>query len=147
MLDINMASRDSPLSTCIFIWRIAKKILKLTRVKMTNLKVFLSLKKTLHAATLSMWTVPLIISPNEVFGDGMYGFSIAAASTAARRPWRREHYNSKNIQSISFKLYMWLDTPMRYLAIAIWYSLGTRTTAFAAKRHLYPPNSQNAISP
>ena len=33
-----------------------------------------------------------------------YGFSIAAAS--ARRPWRREHSNSKNIQPISFKFYM-----------------------------------------
>ena len=38
-----------------------------------------------------------------------YGFSIAAAS--ACRPWRREHSNSKNIQWISFKVYMRVDTP------------------------------------
>ena len=74
-----------------------------------------------------------------------YGFSIAAAP--ARRPWRREHSNSKNIQPISFKLYIWVDTPMKYFAIEIWYSPITRTTAFAVKRHSYPPNLQNAISP
>ena len=40
--------------------------------------------------------------------------------------------NSKNIQPIAFKFYLWVDAPLRY---------------FAAKRHLYPPNLQNAISP
>ena len=72
-----------------------------------------------------------------------YSFSIAAAG----RPWRREHSNSKNIQPISFKFYIWVDTPLRYFAIEIWYPPRTRTTAFAAKRHSYPPNLQNAISP
>ena len=38
-----------------------------------------------------------------------YGISIAAAS--ARRPWRHEHSNSINIQPISFKFYMRVDTP------------------------------------
>ena len=78
-----------------------------------------------------------------------YGFSIAAAAAAAaaaRRPWRREHCNSY-IQPISFKFYMRADTPLRYFAIEIWYPPRTRTTAFAAKRHSYPPNLQNAISP
>ena len=37
--------------------------------------------------------------------------SAAAASAAARRPWRREHSNSKNIQPISFKFDMRVDTP------------------------------------
>ena len=74
-----------------------------------------------------------------------YGFSIAAAS--ARRLWRREHSNSTNIQPISFKFYMRVDTPLRYFAIEIWYPPMTRTTAFAAKRHSYPPNLKNAISP
>ena len=79
-----------------------------------------------------------------------YGFSIAAAAAAAasasaRRPWRREHSNSINIQPIS--CYMRVDTPLRYFAIEIWYPPMTRTTAFAAKRHSCPPNLQNAISP
>ena len=79
-----------------------------------------------------------------------YGFSIAstsAASVSARRPRRREHSNSKNIQHISFKFYMRVNTPLRYFAIEIWYPPMTRTTAFTAKRHSYPPNLQNAISP
>ena len=76
-----------------------------------------------------------------------YGFSITAAASTTRRPWRCEHSNSKNIQSISFKFYLWVDTPLRYFAIEIWYSPRTRTTAFAAKRHSYPPNLQNAVSP
>ena len=67
-----------------------------------------------------------------------YGFSIAASAAAARRPWRREHSNSKNIQPISFKFYIWVDTPLRYFAIEIWCPPRTRTTAFAAKRHSYP---------
>ena len=48
-----------------------------------------------------------------------YGFSIATASaaSAARRPWRREHSNSKNIQPISSKFYMWVDTRRRYFAV------------------------------
>ena len=53
-----------------------------------------------------------------------YGFSIAAASAAsaasATSPWT--------------SLLLKFDTPM------------TRTTAFAAKRHSYPPNLQTAIS-
>ena len=43
---------------------------------------------------------------------------------------------------ISFKFYMRVDTPLRFAAIEIWYSPSTRTTAFAAKRHLYPQNLQ-----
>ena len=86
---------------------------------------------------------PIIISPSVRW---YYGFSTAAASAAARRPWRRQHSNS-NIQPISFKFCMWVDTPMRYFAIEILYPPRTRTTAFAAKWHSYPPNLQNAISP
>ena len=37
--------------------------------------------------------------------------------------------------------------PLRYIAMEIWHPPMTRTTAFAAKRHSYPPNLQNAISP
>ena len=64
-----------------------------------------------------------------------------------RPPRRREHSNSKSIQPISFKFYMRVDTPLRFFVIEIWYPPRTRTTAFAAKRHLYPPNLQTAISP
>ena len=74
-----------------------------------------------------------------------YGLSIAAAS--ARRPlttWTLEH--STNIQPSSFKLYEG-RYPLRYFAIEMWYPPMTRTTAFAAKRHSYPPNLKNAISP
>ena len=38
---------------------------------------------------------------------------------------------------------MWVDTPLSYVAS----DSMTRTTAFAAERHLYPPNFQNVISP
>ena len=54
--------------------------------------------------------------------------------------------NSTTIQPISFKFYMMVDTPLKYFAIEIGYPLMTRTTVFAAKRHLYPPNLQNAIT-
>ena len=47
-----------------------------------------------------------------------YGFSIAAASASARRPWRRERY-----------------PPI------------TRYNCVHSQRHSYPPNLQNAISP
>ena len=83
----------------------------------------------------------LIISPNEVFGD------IMVLALPPRPPRRREHSNSKSIQRISFKFYMRVDTPLRFVAIEIWYPPMTRTTGFAAKRHSYPPNLQNAISP
>ena len=73
------------------------------------------------------------------------GFSIA--TTSARRPWRDSHSNLKNIQRISFKFYMRVDTPLRYVAIEIWYPLRTSTTAFAAKWQSYPPNLRYAISP
>ena len=82
-----------------------------------------------------------------------YGFSIASVSAvsttsaSSRRPRRREHSNSKNIQPIFFKFYMRVDTPQRYFAIEIWYPPVTRTAAFTAKWHSYPPNLQNAISP
>ena len=84
----------------------------------------------------------LYLSPNEVFGDIM-----VLASPPPRPPRRREHSNSKSIQPNSFKFYIRVDTPLRFFAIEIWYPPRTRTTAFAAKWHLYPPNLQNAISP
>ena len=43
----------------------------------------------------------------------------------------------KNISWISFKFYMRVDTPLRYIVIEIWYPVMT----------LYPPNLQNEISP
>ena len=49
--------------------------------------------------------------------------------------------NSKNIKPIYFKLYMWVDIPLSYFAIEIWYSSSNRTTAFAAKRHYVSPKS------
>ena len=84
----------------------------------------------------------IIISPNEVFGDIM----VLASPPRPPRHRRHEHSNPKNIQHISFKFYMRVDTPMRYFAIEIWYPPMTRTTAFTAKWHLYPPNLQNSIS-
>ena len=84
-----------------------------------------------------------IISPNEVFGDIM----VLASPPPPRPPRWCEHSNSKSIKRISFKFNMRVDTPMRFVAIEIWYPPRTRTTAFAAKRHSYPPNLQNAISP
>ena len=92
----------------------------------------------------------VIISPNEVFGDIMVLASPPPPPPPPPRPRpprRREHSNSKSIQPISFKFYMRVDTPLRFFAIEIWYPPRTRTTAFAAKWHLYPPNLQNAISP
>ena len=71
----------------------------------------------------------LIISPNEVFGDIMV--------LASRLPVDID--NVKNIEPISFKLYMWVDTQLRYFAIEIWYCPITRTTAFAAKQHSVSP--------
>ena len=97
--------------------------------------------------TVTMVTVSIYIYITERSVRWYYGFSIATAAASARRPWRREHSNSINIQPISFKFYMRVDTPLRYFAIEIWYPPMTRTTAFAAKRHSYPPNLQNAISP
>ena len=85
----------------------------------------------------------IIISPNEVFGDIM-----VLASPPRPRPPRPpvdpddvNTPNSTNIQPISFKFYMRVDSPLRYFAIEMWYPPMTRTTAFAAKRHSYPPNS------
>ena len=44
---------------------------------------------------------------------------------------------------------MWYEGryPLRYVSIETEYHPRTRTTAFATKRHSYPPNPQNAISP
>ena len=39
--------------------------------------------------------------------------------------------NSKNIQPISFKFCMWVETPLRYFVIEFSYSPYIRTTAFA----------------
>ena len=83
-----------------------------------------------YASFAQSWTV--IISPNEVFGDIM-----VLASPPPRPPVDPDDVNalnSKNIQRISFKFYMRVDTPLRYVAIEIWYPPRTRTTAFAAKR-------------
>ena len=58
-----------------------------------------------------------IISPNEVFGDIM-----VLASPPRPPPVDPDDVNtlnSKNIQPISFKFYMWVDTPLRYFAIEI----------------------------
>ena len=75
-----------------------------------------------------------------------YGFSITA--TAASRPRRRWTLLTRKVFNVSsFKFYMRVNTPLRFVAIEIWYPSMTRTTAFAAKRHSYPPNFQNAISP
>ena len=57
---------------------------------------------------------PIIISPNEVFGDIMV---LASPPSRPRPPRRREHSNSKNIRSISFKLYLHVDTLLSYFAI------------------------------
>ena len=78
----------------------------------------------------------LIISLNEVFGDIM----VLASPTRPPVVPDDVNANSKNIPRISFKLYMRVDTPLWYVAIEIWYPPRTRTTAFAAKQHLYPPN-------
>ena len=41
---------------------------------------------------------------------------------------------------------MRVDTTLRYFAIEIGYPPMTKTTAFAAKQHSYPPNLKTAIS-
>ena len=78
----------------------------------------------------------VINSPNEVFGDIMV---LASPLRPPVDPDDVNTLNSKNIPPISFKFYMWVDTPLRYFAIEIWYSPSARTT-FATKQHLYPPN-------
>ena len=91
--------------------------------------------------------IEVFISPNEVFSDIMVLASPPPRPPPPVDPDDVNTLNSINIQPISFKFYMWVDTPLRYFAIEIWYSPGTRTTAFTAKWHEYPPNLQNAISP
>ena len=59
----------------------------------------------------------LIISPNKVFGDIM-----VLASPPPRPPVDPDDVNtlnSQNIQWISFKVYIRVDTPLRYVAIEI----------------------------
>ena len=60
----------------------------------------------------------IIISPNEVFGDIMV-IASPPPRPPPRSPRRREHSNSKSIQPISFKLYIRVDTPLRFFAIEI----------------------------
>ena len=55
------------------------------------------------------------ISPNEVFGDIM----VLASPRPPVDPDDVNTPNSKNIQPISFKFDMWVDTPLRYIAIEI----------------------------
>ena len=57
----------------------------------------------------------MIISPNEVFRDIM----VLASPPPPLPPRRRKHSNSKSIQLISFKFYMRVDTPVRFVAIEI----------------------------
>ena len=59
----------------------------------------------------------IIISPNEVLGDIM-----VLASPRPRPPVDPDDVNtlnSTNIQPISFKFYMRVDTPLRYFATKI----------------------------
>ena len=87
----------------------------------------------LGMSLIAMWpvvmcyicTVYFIISPNEVFSDIM-----------------AEKYSTDLFQIVYEGRY-----PPRFVAIEIRYPPKSRTTAFAAKRHSYPPNLQNAISP
>ena len=80
----------------------------------------------------------IIISLNEVFGDIM-----VLASPPPRPPPvdpdNVNTLNSKNIQWISFKVYMRVDTPLRYVAIEIWYPPRTRTTAPRSQTTLVSP--------
>ena len=55
----------------------------------------------------------VIISPNEVFGDIM----VSASRRPPVDPDDVNTRNTKNIQPISFKLYLWVDTPLRYRAL------------------------------
>ena len=57
----------------------------------------------------------VFISPNEVIGDIM----VLASTRPPVDPDNVNTPNSKNIQPISLKFYMWVDTPLRYFAIAI----------------------------
>ena len=59
------------------------------------------------------FTLEIIISPNEVFGD------IMVLASPPVDPDDVNALNSKNIQWISFKVYMRVDTPLRYVAIEI----------------------------
>ena len=58
----------------------------------------------------------LIISPNEVFGDIMV---LASLPRPPIDPDDINALNSRNIQWISFKFDMKVDTPLRYVAIEI----------------------------
>ena len=88
--------------------------------------------------------ITFIISLNEVFGD------IMVLASRLHSPVDSDDVNtpnSKSIQWISFKFYMRVDTPLRYVAIDTLRVLEQLRSHFAAKRHFYPPNLQNAISP
>ena len=70
-----------------------------------------------------------IISPNEVFGDIMV---LASPSCPPLDPDDVNNLTRTNIQSISFKLYMWVDSSLSYFTIVIMYSMDSRTNAFVA---------------
>ena len=88
----------------------------------------------------------IIISPNEVFGDIMALASPPPRPPPPVDPDNLKHSNSKKYSTYLFQILYVGRYPLRYFAIEIWYPPRTRT-AFAAKRHSYPPNLQNAISP
>ena len=60
--------------------------------------------------------VSIIISPYEVFDDIMV---LASPPRPPVDPDDMNTLNSTNIQPISFKFYMRVDTPLRYIAIEI----------------------------
>ena len=101
----------------------------------------ITIKSTYVLPNFWSWT-SIIISPNKVFGDIMV---LASPHPPPVRPWRHELVTQK-IFNLPLSNFMRVDTPLRYFAIEIRYPPMTRT-AFAVKRHSYPPNLQNAISP
>ena len=59
-----------------------------------------------------------------MFGTSFGDIMVLASPQHLRPPVDPDDVNtkSKSIQQISFKFYMRVDTPLRYVAIEIWYS-------------------------
>ena len=66
---------------------------------------------------MTSYGLDIIISPNEVFGDIMVLTSPPPPSRPPVDPDEVNILNSKNIQPISLKLHMWVDTHRRYFTI------------------------------
>ena len=75
----------------------------------------------MHGCHTRCAVIYLIIPPNEVFGDIM----VLASPPSPPPPVDPDEVNILTRKifnlAISFKFYIWVDTPLRYFAIEIWY--------------------------